>query len=102
MTTLLVRPGGADAAVGADGNSNTWSRLFGSFIGIIYNQNYDIEDSDGDEEVEGECGQILPDETRIWAPDLQTFCRTPGSTGRQNVGRRSALAVVAPPNIVPE
>ena len=71
MTTLLVRPGGADAAVGADdtSNSNAWSRLFGSCIGIIYNQNYDIEDSDDDEEVEGECGQILPDETRIWAPD---------------------------------
>ena len=69
ITTLLVQPGGADAAVGDDNNSNSavWSRLFDSFIGMVANE--DLADSDDDDGVEEECDQLLPDETRIWAPD---------------------------------
>ena len=66
---VLVSPGGADAAVDAadSSNSKAWPRLFDSFVGMVGNE--DWEDSDDDEEVEEECDQLLPDETRIWAPD---------------------------------
>ena len=59
---VLVSPGGADAAVDAADSSNSavWPRLFDTFVAMV----------DGDyDEVETECDQLLPDETRIWAPD---------------------------------
>ena len=60
---VLVSPGGADAAVDAadKSNSKAWPRLFDSFIAMVENDDW--------EEVESECDQLLPDETRIWAPD---------------------------------
>ena len=112
MTTFLVRPGGADSAVDAadNSNSNVWPRLFAPFIALAW-------DDEAQDEVEGECDQLLPDETRMGARPhcrstyrsvrrLQTVCRratsTPSSTRRQNVGRRSAVAVVAPTNLLPK
>jgi len=61
ITALLVHPSDANAAdedeAGVDSNPDAWSRLYAA---------YDTDDSDYEEE---EYEQLLPDTTKIWAPD---------------------------------
>jgi len=61
MTMFLVHPSDADAAdddaAGADSTTTAWSRLYAAYV---------ADDSNYEEE---EYEQLLPDTTKIWAPD---------------------------------